>query len=324
LCLASANGHVRVVSLLLSDPRVDPNRARMDGVTPLIIATQQRHYDIMRRLLADARTDPNLKSLYPLRLTALLVGLRQTDEEAVRVLLSDRRVNLTKSRYELEEVEVVAERFECPQSIVDMLQWFRAHGPLDSGHVALATPQPSTRGPPTAAAPPARPLATAEEDEEEAAAIAALEAIANSLPAPTDRRAHPPPSSSSPPTALRPPTTTTTTTSTTAGSKVPAAKEAPSSTSSSSSSSSSGAASALLGDAVVARKVSMLAPATLEHWPRERLVAELVALSHRCSELEDMVQRAAGLEARARRAEDTLQTIALALVAYEGGEQHAK
>ena len=45
--------------LLLADPRVDVNKAKNDGFTPLFMAAQNSHADVLRLLLADPRVDAN-------------------------------------------------------------------------------------------------------------------------------------------------------------------------------------------------------------------------------------------------------------------------
>ena len=59
LSMACQNGHQSVVSLLLADPRVDPNKPPKDGATPFSIACQQGHQSLVSLLLADPRVDPS-------------------------------------------------------------------------------------------------------------------------------------------------------------------------------------------------------------------------------------------------------------------------
>ena len=48
-----------MVSLLLADPRVDPNKPKNDGATPFFIACEKGHQSVVSLLLADPRVDPN-------------------------------------------------------------------------------------------------------------------------------------------------------------------------------------------------------------------------------------------------------------------------
>jgi len=50
--VACDNGHKEVVSLLLADPRIDPNRPTNDQSTPLWNASQDGHLVIVQHLLA--------------------------------------------------------------------------------------------------------------------------------------------------------------------------------------------------------------------------------------------------------------------------------
>jgi len=58
--IACWNGHEEVVSLLLADPRVDPNEAENTGAAPFCIACQNGHKEVVSLLLADLRIDPNM------------------------------------------------------------------------------------------------------------------------------------------------------------------------------------------------------------------------------------------------------------------------
>ena len=52
-------GHKEVVSMLLADPRIDPNKPSNDGATPFFQACQNGHEQVVSLLLADPRVDPN-------------------------------------------------------------------------------------------------------------------------------------------------------------------------------------------------------------------------------------------------------------------------
>jgi len=53
--MACEQGRKEVVSLLLADPRIDPNRPRNDQSTPLWVASQEGHLEIVQYLLASGR-----------------------------------------------------------------------------------------------------------------------------------------------------------------------------------------------------------------------------------------------------------------------------
>ena len=48
-----------MISLLLADPRIDPDMAEIIGATPFFIASQEGHQEVISLLLADPRIDPN-------------------------------------------------------------------------------------------------------------------------------------------------------------------------------------------------------------------------------------------------------------------------
>jgi len=58
--MASQNGHKEVISLLLADPRIDPNMPRDTGATPFFIVCQEGQKEVASLLLADPRIDPNM------------------------------------------------------------------------------------------------------------------------------------------------------------------------------------------------------------------------------------------------------------------------
>jgi len=57
--MACQEGHKEVVSLLLADPRVDPIKPFNDGTTPFFVAGQYDHKEVILLLLADPRFDPD-------------------------------------------------------------------------------------------------------------------------------------------------------------------------------------------------------------------------------------------------------------------------
>jgi hypothetical protein len=154
LCAAATSGAERAVAALLADSRVSPNKPRQDGVTPLLMAVQQRHVGIVRLLLADRRVDCNARALYPLRITPLLLAIRGCDAEIVHMLLSEgRSVVLSQNSFQRNTPLEIAAELHCPVSILRMLEDFEAsgavHASLDS---YLALDQASQL--PTEALPP--------------------------------------------------------------------------------------------------------------------------------------------------------------------------
>ena len=65
LILASEDGHVKVVRLLLARQGVEVNMSRVDGASALFMASQQGRVEVVRLLLArqgvevNKTTDPN-------------------------------------------------------------------------------------------------------------------------------------------------------------------------------------------------------------------------------------------------------------------------
>jgi hypothetical protein len=82
---ASENGHIEVVRLLLTDPRVDPSA--LDNYA-IRFASQNGHLDVVRLLLTDPRVDPSPRDNYAIRWVSEIGHL-----EMVRLLLTDPRVD---------------------------------------------------------------------------------------------------------------------------------------------------------------------------------------------------------------------------------------
>lgn len=161
LCAAAAAGAAEAVSVLLADGRANPRLARMDGVTPLLIATQQRHLGIMRMLLEDRRTQSNARALYPLRITPLLLTLRASDPSTMHLLLNlGQDLDLEANSFQRQTPLQICRELGCPPSMQRMLLDFAATGAvyddlsrylgLDSdpaaAAAALGSPQPPPGG----------------------------------------------------------------------------------------------------------------------------------------------------------------------------------
>ena len=99
LMVAAAHGHLDVVLALLADGRVDVNRKRRDGVTALLLAVQANWIDCARALLRERRTKPSIRSLFPQRLTPLILAIRLQRLDAVAVLLQSDRLDFEDNVY---------------------------------------------------------------------------------------------------------------------------------------------------------------------------------------------------------------------------------
>jgi Ankyrin repeats (3 copies)/Ankyrin repeats (many copies) len=84
LLIAARYGHVEVVRLLLSNSRVDVNKAADDGAAPLLIAARYGHVEIVSRLLSNSRVDVNKADNDGL--TPLDVAARRGHAEVVKLL----------------------------------------------------------------------------------------------------------------------------------------------------------------------------------------------------------------------------------------------
>jgi ankyrin repeat protein len=63
--MASENGHLEIVQLLLADDRVDPSA---NDNYPIRIALENGHLQIVQLLLADRRVDPSALDNYAVQL----------------------------------------------------------------------------------------------------------------------------------------------------------------------------------------------------------------------------------------------------------------
>ncbi|KAH3743652.1 Ankyrin repeat protein [Pelomyxa schiedti] len=98
LFIASQEGHVGVVSLLLSARgHVDPNRATSDGVTPLYVASQNGYHEVVRSLLVDGGADAD-SGLPSDGITPLWIASQNGHERVVQALLRHGRADVDKAR----------------------------------------------------------------------------------------------------------------------------------------------------------------------------------------------------------------------------------
>jgi hypothetical protein len=82
---ASHNGHLGVVRLLLTDPRVDPSASDNQAIH---LASRNGHLEVVRLLLTDPRVDPSALNNY-----AIYWASYNGHAEVVRLLLTDPRVD---------------------------------------------------------------------------------------------------------------------------------------------------------------------------------------------------------------------------------------
>jgi hypothetical protein len=93
LMVAVMRGHVEVVGVLLRDAAVDANRKRRDGVTALHLAVQAKQLTCLRSLLLHRRTKPSVRSLFPQRVTPLILALMMDNADAVALILQSDRLD---------------------------------------------------------------------------------------------------------------------------------------------------------------------------------------------------------------------------------------
>jgi ankyrin repeat protein len=101
LFVAAQNGHVDAVAVLLaaqSTVGVDVNRARADGVTPLIVAAEQNHPTVVAALLELANVKVNAVNRHGS--TALAIASRNGHTAVVRLLLllDNKKLSVNKVR----------------------------------------------------------------------------------------------------------------------------------------------------------------------------------------------------------------------------------
>jgi hypothetical protein len=85
ICGASENGYLKVVRLLVTDPRVDPST--LDNYA-IRFASQNGHAGVVRLLLTDPRVDPSARDNEAMRWAS-----KNGHVEVVRLLLTDPRVD---------------------------------------------------------------------------------------------------------------------------------------------------------------------------------------------------------------------------------------
>ncbi|KAK6519660.1 hypothetical protein TWF281_003482 [Arthrobotrys megalospora] len=106
LSLSAARGFERLVKLLLSDPRVDPDikvsDTKREGWTPLFFAAEGGHEAVVKLLLQHPSVDPEVRAktrrYYPIHEmeveTPLSVAVRSGHDTVVELLIADPRVDV--------------------------------------------------------------------------------------------------------------------------------------------------------------------------------------------------------------------------------------
>jgi len=89
-------GHKEVVSLLLADPRIDPNKPQNEGATPFLITCGKSHKEVVSLLLADPRFDPNKAKNEGT--TPFFIACQDGHKEVVSLLLADPTIDPNKPR----------------------------------------------------------------------------------------------------------------------------------------------------------------------------------------------------------------------------------
>ena len=129
LLLAAAYGHVDCVRLLMqhvASGRVDLSATRRDGVSALTIACQQGNAAVVRLLLLkkDGRFNKlkvSQRTLFPERVTPLLLSIRSGSLECVQLLLEHPGLSLDDNLYQRQSPVDIA-RSMHRQDIVQVLQ----------------------------------------------------------------------------------------------------------------------------------------------------------------------------------------------------------
>eukprot|EP00981_Chlorochromonas_danica_P008895 scaffold2338_cov184-Ochromonas_danica.AAC.6 len=98
LTVACLIGHVEVVRILLSDSRVDINKAALElGYTPLHYACSNGHVEVVKILMADSRVDVNkADNVRKGGVIPLHTACNNDHVELVKVFLFDARTNVNK------------------------------------------------------------------------------------------------------------------------------------------------------------------------------------------------------------------------------------
>ncbi len=91
LLIASQKGYDDIVKLFLEYPQINLN-IKMNGKTPLILAIEAQHMEVVKVLLSDRRVDVNLKSEE--MFSPLIYAILYVNEDIVRLLLKHPNINV--------------------------------------------------------------------------------------------------------------------------------------------------------------------------------------------------------------------------------------
>ena len=120
LMIASNNKHESVVKLLLTNEQMDPNIANENGETALMVAAFGGHESVVRLLLGDNRLNPNITNKFGF--TALRFAVEKCNKPLLKLLLADSRVTRTRP---LENNHKAQESYDTALHAVQLNALFR-------------------------------------------------------------------------------------------------------------------------------------------------------------------------------------------------------
>jgi len=128
LLLAAAYGHTECVRILMhqvSCGRVNVSATRRDGVSALVIACQQGNAAIVRLLLRNAKgqfskINVNQRTLFPERVTSLLLSIRTGSLECVQLLMDHPGLSLEDNMFQRQTAVSIAQNMQR-KDIADVL-----------------------------------------------------------------------------------------------------------------------------------------------------------------------------------------------------------
>ena len=134
LILASAYGHVEMVRMLVghvASGRVNINAVRRDGISSLAIACSRNNAPVVRLLLRNnkgnfSKIKVNQRSLFPERVTPLLLAIRTGSLECVQLLLGHPGLSLDDNIFQRQTPLEIAQNMQRTD-IVDLLKSETTH-----------------------------------------------------------------------------------------------------------------------------------------------------------------------------------------------------
>ena len=94
LMIAASNRRELVVKLLLANEQMDPNIANKNGETALMVASVGGYEPVVKLLLSNKRVDPNITD--KIGFTALRFAAEKSNEPVLKLLLANSRVTRTR------------------------------------------------------------------------------------------------------------------------------------------------------------------------------------------------------------------------------------